>query len=710
MASGDIILSDGTTLTPEDFRRIAVEVLKLIETNAKDPGQWEAVSSLQGVTSLPVFQVIGSTYKLVRVAVEILRGVDGREVEFQVNKEGTHIQWRYTDDMWNNLIAIESLKGNPGDTPEFRKGPSGVEWKYVSEEDTAWRTLFAFEDLRWKFEDLTEEQIALFWQNLPDDVLALFQQPATEAAAVAIEAAKKAESAAATATQTNETMVAAELKRQQAEESRVETETSRVQAESERVTAEQSRAEAEQSRNTAEQSRISAETERNESETARKESETGRISAEEGRKTAETARAEAEQLRATAEEARDTAEQARTSAESERQTAEDTRKDAETERISAEEGRKMAETARTEAEQQRTTAEETRDSAEQARITAESERQTAETARAAAEMERASSEESRKAAETAREEASRIAVENANEATDRANTASALSEELNAHPMKPQGGYWFRWNTETDAYENTGIQAKGDVGSSFRIVGRYDTLDELKQAVPDGTDVDGVYAIGTAEPYSYYAWVVVDGVWQWDNQGQLRGAEGKSSFEVWSELPENEGKTLDDYFDWLSPQIQNGNWFIQGTDTGIRAQAVDARVEEAEGNTPTDYRLVITTANGSFTTPNLMGRSGSSVIDIDHEPTEADTHYTYNDVEYAFSVGDEVRWYDQDNEEYVLFKLYAVTVDGAVWEEIGSGGVALPTDIILSSPSVMSSDEENSYIYLVDGYLKGKEE
>lgn len=710
MAAGDLILSDGKTMTPEDLQKIAVYVTELINTNAKDPGQWELAGSLEGVTSLPVFQVIGATYKLVRVAVETLRGVDGREVELQVNAERTHIQWRYTDGMWVNMIAIADLKGDPGETPEFRKGPSGVEWKYVSEEDTAWRTLFAFEDLRWKFEDLTEEQIALFWQNLPDDVLALFQQPATEAAGVAIEAANKAESAAATATQTNEMLIAAELERQQAEESRVETETSRVQAEAERVTAEQSRAEAEQSRNTAEQSRSSAEIERKESETTRKESETERISAEEGRKTAETARTEAEQLRATAEEERNTAEQARASAESERQTAEDTRNDAESTRVSSEESRKAAETTRSEAEQQRITAEEARNSAEQARITAESERQTAETARIEAETERTSSEDERKIAETAREEASRIAVENANEATDRANTASALSEELNAHPMKPQGGYWFRWNPEKDSYENTGIQAKGDVGSSFRIVGRFDTLEELKQNVPDGTDTDGVYAIGAAEPYSYYAWVVVDGVWQWDNQGQLRGAEGKSSFEVWSELPENEGKTLDDYFDWLSPQIQNGNWFIQGTDTGIRAQAVDARVEEAKGNTPTDYRLVITTANGSFTTPNLMGRSGSSVIDIDHEPTEADTHYTYNDVEYAFSVGDEVRWYDQDNEEYVLFKLYAVTVDGAVWEEIGSGGVALPTDIILSSPSVMSSDEENSYIYLVDGYLKGKEE
>lgn len=72
-------------------------------------------------------------------------------------------------------------------------------------------------------------------------------------------------------------------------------------------------------------------------------------------------------------------------------------------------------------------------------------------------------------------------------------------------------------------------------------------------------------------------------------------------------------------------------------------------------------------------------------------------------------MGDEVRWYDKDNEEYVLFKLYAVTEVGAVWEEMGSGSGSLPTDVILTGPSDFSSDESESYIYLENGYLKGKE-
>ena len=66
MAAGDIILSDGTTITPEDLQKIAAAVEDLIASTAKDPGQYEEVSSLTGVSSLPAFQVLGSTYKLVR--------------------------------------------------------------------------------------------------------------------------------------------------------------------------------------------------------------------------------------------------------------------------------------------------------------------------------------------------------------------------------------------------------------------------------------------------------------------------------------------------------------------------------------------------------------------------------------------------------------------------------------------------------------------
>lgn len=158
MAAGDIILSDGTTITPEDLQKIAAAVEDLIASTAKDPGQYEEVSSLTGVSSLPAFQALGSTYKLVRVALSVLKGVDGREVFLQVNQDKTYIQWRYTDGNWQNLVALSDLKGTAGDTPVFRTGSTGIEWKYTSEEDTAYRVLVPYDDLKLKFSDLTPEQ------------------------------------------------------------------------------------------------------------------------------------------------------------------------------------------------------------------------------------------------------------------------------------------------------------------------------------------------------------------------------------------------------------------------------------------------------------------------------------------------------------------------------------------------------------------------
>lgn len=158
MAAGDIILSDGTTITPEDLQKIAAAVEDLIASTAKDPGQYEEVSSLTGVSSLPAFQVLGSTCKLVRVALSVLKGVDGREVFLQVNQDKTYIQWRYTDGNWQNLVALSDLKGTAGDTPVFRTGSTGIEWKYTSEEDTAYRVLVPYDDLKLKFSDLTSEQ------------------------------------------------------------------------------------------------------------------------------------------------------------------------------------------------------------------------------------------------------------------------------------------------------------------------------------------------------------------------------------------------------------------------------------------------------------------------------------------------------------------------------------------------------------------------
>ena len=621
------------------------------------------------------------------------------------------------------------------------------------------------------------------WQNKNpgktyDDWIKLLQEPA-QTAADGIDRLKD------DLTKFGETAILSEKSRVDAEKQRVNVENLRVDAEKTRASAENLREEAEDLRDQSETERINAEIARKDAESnrvlveglrvdeeaKRAAAELVRIQAEQSRITEEGKRVEVEKDRVAAETLRDKSEKERDAAEGLRDQAESERASEEVDRDTAEQERITKETERIKAEQERIAKEVTRSEKEDGRIVEEQLRKNAELARKEAEAGRVTAEEDR-------EKNTVQAILDTEDATEKSKAATAITLDLNAHPMKIMGGIWFEWSVVDQEYKNTGIQAKGDTGSSFKIVGRYDTLDELKAAVPDGSLVDGVYAVGAVEPFSYYAWLVVDNVWQWDNQGKLRGAEGKSSYEVWTEYPEFEGKTKEEYFDWLSPTIdpKTGRWKIQGEDQGVQALGIDAevsekentedsyilhvksakgefdtpnirgisvkvtetkntpdtyiltfkhakgefttpnlrgfdvKVEEVETNTPDDYRLKIATVEGEFVTPNLKGRSGSAVIDIDHEPTELDTHYTYNDVQYAFSVGDEVRWYDADNEEYVLFKCYAITEAGAIWEELGSGGINLPTDVFLDGPSNLSAEELNSYIYLDNGYLKGEED
>lgn len=537
------------------------------------------------------------------------------------------------------------------------------------------------------------------------------------------------------------------------ENARVEAEAQRVIVEGVRVEAEKARASAEQLREDAEELRDETETERINAEAVRKETESGRVLVEGLRVDEEAKRAAAELIRLQSEQGRVTEEAKRVEEEQKRATAEALRDKSETNRDEAEELRDRAETLRASeevdrdtAEQDRLQEEQERDDAEKLRLLAEITRSETEDTRIVDEQLRKISEQERKEAETGRETAEEArevnttqAILDTEEATKNAKAATAITLDLNAHPMKIMGGIWFEWNVKDQEYKNTGIQAKGNVGSSFKIIGRYDTLDELKAAVPDGTNVDGVYAVGAVEPFSYYAWLVVDGVWQWDDQGKLRGAEGKSSFEVWTEKPENAGKTEEQYFDWLSPVIdsETGRWKIQGEDQGVQALGIDAevtekeneedryilhvksakgefdtpnlrgfdvKVEENASNTPDDYKLKITTVTGEFLTPNLRGQSSSRVLDIDHEPTEADTHYTYNGVVYAYSIGDERRYYDPDLEEFVFYKCYDLNTTGAVWDELGGGGGRLPTDVILCSP--LDFDDMEDKIMLNNGILE----
>lgn len=166
MATGDITIS-GVNFTPEDFDKIAGEVTTRIASTSKDPGQYEVATSLQGVTSIPVFQQSGSTFKLVRILISVLKGLDGKNVSLQ--KNDTHIQWKLGEDgFWTNLIALIDLKGNTGDSIVLKKGSTAIEWKKSGEADTLYKMLIPINDLKGNTGDsivLRKTTTAIEWKK-----------------------------------------------------------------------------------------------------------------------------------------------------------------------------------------------------------------------------------------------------------------------------------------------------------------------------------------------------------------------------------------------------------------------------------------------------------------------------------------------------------------------------------------------------------------
>lgn len=152
---------------------------------------------------------------------------------------------------------------------------------------------------------------------------------------------------------------------------------------------------------------------------------------------------------------RQSAETARAKAETERATNEAARVEVEKKRVTAENARATAETARANSETTRNGNESTRKNQETTRQTQESARVEAEKKRVAAESGRVAAESGRVKAETKRETDTKAAIASSK-------TQTYLAKELNDHPLKQgDNGNWWKWNTTTKQYEDTGIIARG---------------------------------------------------------------------------------------------------------------------------------------------------------------------------------------------------------------------------------------------------------
>ena len=187
----------------------------------------------------------------------------------------THILWKIgMNGSWQNLIAIESLRGKQGYKPVFRKVAGTLQEKYENEDDSAYVNIFEKEELKLRFSDLTAEeveQLKLHFGDLTAEDIAVLQQPATEAAAEVREAAIEWENEENVRKSNEAERTADETARQTAEDNR-------ATAEAERIESENLRAESEITRQQAEASRIANESNREASETERQTNELQRQS------------------------------------------------------------------------------------------------------------------------------------------------------------------------------------------------------------------------------------------------------------------------------------------------------------------------------------------------------------------------------------------------------------------------------------------------
>ena len=161
------------------------------------------------------------------------------------------------DGMWyvgDKNLGIEA----EGKTPMFRKGALGIEYKYTSEDNSAWQLLVPIDDLYFDIDDLTQDQldlISLKFEDLTEENIAELQKPANEMISVL--------------EKTNKNIQDAEEIRKNSENTRITNENTRKSEESLRVTAENARKASEDERNTHEQTRRTYEDSRRTAEVQR---------------------------------------------------------------------------------------------------------------------------------------------------------------------------------------------------------------------------------------------------------------------------------------------------------------------------------------------------------------------------------------------------------------------------------------------------------
>lgn len=165
-------------------------------------------------------------------------------------------------------------------------------------------------------------------------------------------------------------------------------------------------------------------------------------------------------------------------------------------------------------------------------------------------------------------------------------------------------------------------------GKNFRILGYYDTLEELRAAVPN-PEVGDAYGVGTKAPYNAY---VFDGVINdWRDNGSLAGVAGEDGYSPSASVVKNGSMstiTITDKSGTTTAEILDGK-----NGVGINGAVLNA-----------DYTLTISFTDGTtYTTPSIRGEKGdtgnSAVFTMDSEMSNTSENPVKNMVIKAYIDG-----------------------------------------------------------------------
>lgn len=309
------------------------------------------------------------------------------------------------------------------------------------------------------------------------------------------------------------------------------------------------------------------------------------------------------------------------------------------------------------------------------------------------------------------------AASTANEAASKANEAATAAKSVLDHPGYIGTDFHvYVWDYVTGAYRQTDTVLRPEAFNIYRTYTSIANMEADAANVPEGKFV--IINTGSVEEEDtgkLYVKTDIGFEYLVDISG-MRGFTGKTPQFGIGTITTGDAPTVtisEDGIDDAGNPKYKLNFVLQRGPQGFTPDLSIGTVTTGLPETEASAELVddgTTTEGAPKKKLNLTipaGRTGSVddvyiIQTIDHVPGENDLTYEAGGKTLPFQVGNELRYFDAEKDEYVFYKLYDIKDGKAVWKLAGSGG----SDdglVFLSAPE----NFETSYIEIKDGGLGG---